>query len=69
MKINHLTDNVYLLPCRVQARAKVARRDAVDDMLASYWMYVNNMFCADSDNYFDKFMQARNTCKRLREET
>jgi hypothetical protein len=69
MKINYLTDNVYLLPCRVQARAKVARRDAVDDMLASYWRYVNNMFCADSDRYFDTFTKATETCKRLREET
>ena len=69
MKINHLKDNVYLLPCQVEARVKVARRDAVDDMLASYWMYVNNMFCKDSDNYFDKFMEATDTCKQLREET
>ena len=66
---NQLRDNIFLLPRQVEARAKVARRDAVDDMLASYWMYVNNMFCKDSDNYFNKFMEATDTCKQLREET
>ena len=66
---NQLRDNIFLLPRQVESRAKVARRNAVDDMLASYWMYVNNMFCKDSDNYFDKFMEATDTCKQLREET
>ena len=69
MKINHLKDNVYLLPRQVKARAKKARRNAVDDMLASYWMYVNNMYCEDADKFFDTFIQATETCKRLREET
>lgn len=65
---NHLKDNVFLLPRQAKARAKADARNAMDDMLASYWRYINNMFCADSDNYFDKFMKDTETCKRLRED-
>ena len=57
-----IKDNVYSFPIEVTAR------DVVDDMLAAYCMYINNLHCKDSDVYWERFIKARDMCKKLKEE-